>query len=59
MHDSVKKGEQGNTTEFREMIGKILIGQTRKTARRFHIHGSVIRPDARAPVSCSLANKYR
>jgi hypothetical protein len=36
MHDSVKKGEQGNTTDFWMMIGKILIGQNFDALREFH-----------------------
>jgi len=36
MHDSVKKGEQGNTTEFWKMIGKTLIGQNFDALREFH-----------------------
>ena len=36
MHDSVKKGEQGNTTEFWKMIGKTLIGQNFEALREFH-----------------------
>jgi len=36
MHDSVKKGEQGNTTDFWKMIGKTLIGQNFDALREFH-----------------------
>jgi hypothetical protein len=36
MHDSVKKGEQGNTTEFWKIIGKTLIGQDFGALREFH-----------------------
>jgi hypothetical protein len=36
MHTSVKKGEQGNTTEFWKMIGKTLIGQNFEALREFH-----------------------
>ena len=36
MHDSVKSGEQGNTTDFWKMIGKILIGQNFDALREFH-----------------------
>ena len=36
MHDSVKNGEQGNTTDFWKMIGKILIGQNFDALREFH-----------------------
>jgi 7,8-dihydro-6-hydroxymethylpterin dimethyltransferase len=36
MHDSVKRGEQGNTTEFWKMIGKTLIGQNFEALREFH-----------------------
>lgn len=36
MHSSVKKGEQGNTTEFWKMIGKTLIGQNFEALREFH-----------------------
>jgi uncharacterized radical SAM superfamily Fe-S cluster-containing enzyme len=36
MHGSVKKGEQGNTTEFWKMIGKTLIGQNFDALREFH-----------------------
>jgi uncharacterized radical SAM superfamily Fe-S cluster-containing enzyme len=36
MHDSVKKGEQGNTTEFWKIIGKTLIGQNFEALREFH-----------------------
>lgn len=36
MHDSIKKGEQGNTTEFWKMIGKTLIGQNFDALREFH-----------------------
>ncbi|WP_321507168.1 tetraether lipid synthase Tes [uncultured Methanoregula sp.] len=36
MHDSVKKGEQSNTTEFWKMIGKTLIGQNFDALREFH-----------------------
>jgi len=34
MHESVKRGEQGNTTDFWKMIGKILIGQNFDTLLR-------------------------
>jgi uncharacterized radical SAM superfamily Fe-S cluster-containing enzyme len=33
MHDSVKRGEQGNTTDFWMLIGKILICRTSKHSR--------------------------
>ena len=36
MHDSVKKGEQGNTAEFWKIIGKTLIGQNFEALREFH-----------------------
>ena len=36
MHDSVKKGEQGNTTEFWKLISKSLIGQNFDALREFH-----------------------
>ena len=36
LHDSFKKGEQGNTTEFWKMIGKTLIGQNFDALREFH-----------------------
>jgi uncharacterized radical SAM superfamily Fe-S cluster-containing enzyme len=36
MHDSVKKGEQGDTTKFWKMIGKTLIGQNFDALREFH-----------------------
>jgi uncharacterized radical SAM superfamily Fe-S cluster-containing enzyme len=36
MHDSVRKGEQGATTEFWKMIGKTLIGQNFEALREFH-----------------------
>jgi len=36
MHGSVRKGEQGNTTEFWKMIGKTLIGQNFDALREFH-----------------------
>lgn len=36
MHDSVKKGEQGNTTEFWKLISKSLIGQNFEALREFH-----------------------
>jgi len=36
MHDSVKKGEQGNTTEFWKLISKGLIGQNFEALREFH-----------------------
>ena len=36
MYDSVKKGEQGNTTAFWKMIGKTLIGQNFEALREFH-----------------------
>jgi 7,8-dihydro-6-hydroxymethylpterin dimethyltransferase len=36
MHDSVKKGEQGNTAAFWKMIGKTLIGQNFDALREFH-----------------------
>jgi 7,8-dihydro-6-hydroxymethylpterin dimethyltransferase len=36
MHDSVKRGEQGNTAEFWKMIGKTLIGQNFEALREFH-----------------------
>jgi 7,8-dihydro-6-hydroxymethylpterin dimethyltransferase len=36
MHDSVKKGEQGDTAEFWKMIGKTLIGQNFEALREFH-----------------------
>jgi len=36
MHESVRKGEQGNTTEFWKIIGKTLIGQNFEALREFH-----------------------
>jgi uncharacterized radical SAM superfamily Fe-S cluster-containing enzyme len=36
MHDSVKKGKQGNTTEFWKLISKSLIGQNFEALREFH-----------------------
>jgi uncharacterized radical SAM superfamily Fe-S cluster-containing enzyme len=36
MHDSVKEGEQGATTEFWKIIGKTLIGQNFDALREFH-----------------------
>lgn len=36
MHDSVKRGEQGNTADFWKMIGKTLIGQNFEALREFH-----------------------
>ena len=36
MHDSVKDGELGNTTEFWKIIGKTLIGQNFEALREFH-----------------------
>jgi uncharacterized radical SAM superfamily Fe-S cluster-containing enzyme len=36
MHDSVKRGEQGNTTEFWKLISKSLIGQNFEALREFH-----------------------
>jgi len=36
MHDSVKKGEYGNTTEFWKLISKGLIGQNFEALREFH-----------------------
>jgi uncharacterized radical SAM superfamily Fe-S cluster-containing enzyme len=36
LHDSFKKGEQGNTTEFWKLIGKTLIGQNFDALREFH-----------------------
>jgi 7,8-dihydro-6-hydroxymethylpterin dimethyltransferase len=36
VHDSVKKGEQGNTTEFWKMLGKTLIGQNFEALKEFH-----------------------
>jgi hypothetical protein len=36
MHDSVRNGEQGNTTEFWKIIGKTLIGQNFEALREFH-----------------------
>jgi tetraether lipid synthase len=36
MHDSVKNGEQGKTTEFWKIIGKTLIGQNFEALREFH-----------------------
>ncbi|NMB77650.1 MAG: radical SAM protein [Methanomicrobiales archaeon] len=36
MHDSVKNGEQGNTTEFWKLISKSLIGQNFEALREFH-----------------------
>ncbi len=36
MHDSVRQGEQGNTTEFWKIIGKTLIGQNFDALREFH-----------------------
>lgn len=36
LHDSFKKGEQGNATEFWKLIGKTLIGQNFDALREFH-----------------------
>jgi uncharacterized radical SAM superfamily Fe-S cluster-containing enzyme len=36
MHDSIKKGDHGNTTEFWKIIGKTLIGQNFDALREFH-----------------------
>jgi hypothetical protein len=36
MHNSVRRGEQGNTTDFWKMIGKILIGQSYDALREYH-----------------------
>ncbi|HZK30673.1 MAG TPA: radical SAM protein [Methanoregula sp.] len=36
MHESVRNGEQGNTTEFWKIIGKTLIGQNFEALREFH-----------------------
>ncbi len=36
MHESVRKGEQGNTAEFWKIIGKTLIGQNFEALRDFH-----------------------
>jgi 7,8-dihydro-6-hydroxymethylpterin dimethyltransferase len=36
LHESFKKGEQGNTTEFWKLIGKTLIGQNFDALREFH-----------------------
>jgi 7,8-dihydro-6-hydroxymethylpterin dimethyltransferase len=36
MHDSVKKGEQGKTSEFWKIVGKTLIGQNFEALREFH-----------------------
>ena len=36
MHDSVQKGEHGNTSEFWKIIGKTLIGQNFDALREFH-----------------------
>jgi len=36
MHDSVQKGEHGNTAEFWKIIGKTLIGQNFDALREFH-----------------------
>ena len=36
MHESVKKSEQSNTTEFWKIIGKTLIGQNFEALREFH-----------------------
>jgi hypothetical protein len=36
MHDSVRQGEQGATTEFWKIIGKTLIGQNFQALREFH-----------------------
>jgi uncharacterized radical SAM superfamily Fe-S cluster-containing enzyme len=36
LHDSFKKGEQGNPTEFWKLIGKTLIGQNFDALREFH-----------------------
>jgi len=36
MHDSVQKGELGNTAEFWKIIGKTLIGQNFDALREFH-----------------------
>ena len=36
MHDSVRKGEHGNTTEFWKLISKGLIGQNFEALREFH-----------------------
>jgi uncharacterized radical SAM superfamily Fe-S cluster-containing enzyme len=36
MHESVRQGEQGATTEFWKIIGKTLIGQNFEALREFH-----------------------
>ncbi len=36
MHNSVRRGEQGNTTEFWKLISKSLIGQNFDALREFH-----------------------
>jgi uncharacterized radical SAM superfamily Fe-S cluster-containing enzyme len=36
LHESVKRGEQSNTTEFWKLIGKTLIGQNFDALREFH-----------------------
>jgi hypothetical protein len=36
LHHSVRRSEQGNTTDFWKMIGKILIGQNFDALREFH-----------------------
>jgi uncharacterized radical SAM superfamily Fe-S cluster-containing enzyme len=36
VHESVKKGEQGNTTEFWKILGKTLIGQNFEALKEFH-----------------------
>jgi hypothetical protein len=36
LHDSFKKGEQGNTSEFWKLIGKTLISQNFDALREFH-----------------------
>jgi hypothetical protein len=36
MHESVRQGEQGTTTEFWKIIGKTLIGQNFEALREFH-----------------------
>jgi len=42
MHDSVRRGEQGNTTDFWTMIGRILIGQNFDALREFHLNALFI-----------------
>ena len=36
LHESVRKGEKGNTTEFWKLLGKTLVGQNFEALRSFH-----------------------